>query len=113
MKAHKIELKTVAATNLATGQEFPFSYIDGIRVACASGGRQGMSTDDLIKATELVAEVKKAGDAILLSPPDYEWLVRRVNQTVWTDASEALAQFIIDIRTAPAVDVTEHTEEAA
>lgn len=115
MKAHRIELKSVPFINEVTGQQepAPFSYRDAIKLAATSGGQRGMSSDDVIKAIELVAELKTAGPTIYLSPDDHGWLVKKVNAVVWTNASDAIAQFIVDIRKAPLVEVPTVVEQAA
>lgn len=107
MKAHKIELKIVPFVLLASGQELPggFDYRDGIKSAMASGGERGMSGEDVVKAADLIPELKTANGALYLSPEDHAWLVRRVNGVVWREASEAIASFIKDIREAPLVEI--------
>lgn len=110
MKLRKIELKTV--TNDSPNVPV-FSYREHIDASIRFGGQVGpdgrqlgISTDDVLRAVDVNAELKQSTDFLLLKQDDYAWLVNRVNSMRWVQATPQLADFIKDIRNAPEDEVT-------
>ena len=112
MKARKIEFKVVESKD----QNMPgtFRYEDGLIMIAEStavdgrGNSLGMSSDEILRAVEIKSEIKKAGDAVILSEDHYQWLLSKLNfQMRWRVDTEVVAQFIKDFRAAPEVEVAE------
>ena len=101
MKARRIELKAVPAMDdAACPVEQPFSYRDGIKSVLRFDQR-GFTAEEVLKSMCILGDLKGATDALILAQTAYEFLLGRVNGCHYAVASEALAEFIKDVRSAP------------
>lgn len=108
MKARKIPLKTLSMVDEfspAQSPHVPFGYAAHIKAAIGYGGERGLTAADMTTAFTVLEGMK--GGILLLSEPDYAWLLRRVQAMTWQMASRAAVQFIKDIEDAELVDLTE------
>jgi|SRR5581483_10866530 len=108
MKAHKLDVsKALPISDPISGQPLDgqFVYADQLKAALGRAGVHGMTTDDVLKAVEIMREINSGKGVLYLTPADFQWVLSRVNTVQWAIASEALAEFIRDIRDAPLVEM--------
>lgn len=109
MKAYRFELKRVPINE---GSPALMDYREGMLTVCtAPSMERGISTDDVIMGSDIKRDMRAAKDGVLLlSPEHHAWCVRRLKAISWGAGSDALGQFIRDLRDAPQVDVAEAQE---
>ena len=107
MKARKIDLKNIPLFDDRGGLAYQ-SYRECLQAVISAPGKEGMSSDDVLKACDFKIALAQSEDALYVQQEDYAWLLTRLNKAIkWTCPTNELAQFIRDTRTAPLVDMTE------
>lgn len=123
MKARKLQLREYPMTeevynptakSYETVSRGLFNYREVVNTILLSPGKDGASTEEIIRSVGLYGKVKDAvrngEDSILLDNDDYQFLLNKINVFKWGAIHEEVVSFVNYVRRLPEVELTEATE---
>lgn len=99
-----IQLLTASLQTPGMQVEVPFVYADMLRlVLYAPRAGIGMTTEEGLRATDISAVVRAAGDELLLEEADWQFLCSKLADFRWNVWGDAVADFVRAVQNAPSV----------